>query len=58
MSNTIAMNQAVDYAYNNNVPVIAAAGGMLFLGEDVSQRLLVATLMIIGGIAITVYNRS
>ena len=34
------------------VPVIAAAGGMVFLGEPVTLRLLLATLAILGGVAL------
>jgi len=36
------------------VPVIAAAGGVLFLGEGLSRRFLIATILIIGGIAMTI----
>jgi drug/metabolite transporter (DMT)-like permease len=34
------------------VPVIAAAGGMVFLGEPVTLRLLLAILAILGGVAL------
>ena len=34
------------------VPVIAAAGGMVFLGESVTLRLLLATIAILGGVAL------
>ena len=34
------------------VPVIAAAGGMVFLGEPVTLRLLPAILAILGGVAL------
>lgn len=37
-----------------SVPVIAAAGGVLFLGETVTVRLLVASIAILGGIALTI----
>jgi drug/metabolite transporter (DMT)-like permease len=40
------------------VPVLAAAGAVLFLGESVSQRLLVASAAILGGVAITIRARS
>lgn len=36
------------------VPVIAAAAGIAFLGETLSQRLIVSTLMIATGVTITV----
>jgi drug/metabolite transporter (DMT)-like permease len=39
------------------VPVLAAAGGILFLSEQVSLRLLVASAMILGGIALAVSKR-
>ncbi|MFI5370822.1 MAG: DMT family transporter [Candidatus Eisenbacteria bacterium] len=40
------------------VPVIAAAGGVLCLGERVSTRLLLAAVMILGGIGITFVVRT
>jgi drug/metabolite transporter (DMT)-like permease len=40
------------------VPVLAAAGGVLFLGERVTLRLLFASAAILGGIALTVAGRS
>lgn len=36
------------------VPVIAAAGGILFLSEIISIRLIVASVLILGGIAIVI----
>jgi drug/metabolite transporter (DMT)-like permease len=39
------------------VPVLAAAGGVVALGESVSARLLGAALLILGGIAIAVSRR-
>jgi drug/metabolite transporter (DMT)-like permease len=39
------------------VPVLAAVRGVLFLGERISARLLVAAAMILGGIMLTVANR-
>jgi len=39
------------------VPVIAAAGGVIFVNEPLSWRLLIAALMILGGIALTVIGR-
>jgi drug/metabolite transporter (DMT)-like permease len=41
-----------------SVPAIAAIGGIVFLGEPVSLRLLVATLGILGGIALVIVSRS
>jgi drug/metabolite transporter (DMT)-like permease len=40
-----------------SVPVIAAAGGVLFLAEPVTLRLLVASAAILGGIALVVTGR-
>lgn len=39
------------------VPVIAALGGVLFLDERLSTRLVIATLVVIGGIALTILGR-
>jgi len=41
-----------------SVPVIAAAGGVLFLGEHVTPRLLIAAVAILGGIALVIYDRA
>jgi drug/metabolite transporter (DMT)-like permease len=40
-----------------SVPVIAAAGGRIFLGERVSTRLVVAAAMILGGIGMALVAR-
>ncbi|RMF07517.1 MAG: DMT family transporter, partial [Candidatus Neomarinimicrobiota bacterium] len=40
------------------VPVLAAAGGILFLGETLTLRLTLATLLILGGIAAVVTARN
>ena len=40
-----------------SVPVIAAAGGIVFLGETLSARLLVASLAILGGVALVVIDK-
>src|SRR5690348_17883238 len=37
-----------------SVPILAAAGGVFFLGEALTLRLLVASVAIIGGIALVV----
>jgi drug/metabolite transporter (DMT)-like permease len=37
--------------------VIAAVGGILFLGEPVAARLLLASLAVLGGIALVVTTR-
>lgn len=37
-----------------SVPVIAAVAGIVFLGEDTSLRLVIATLAILGGIAMVI----
>lgn len=41
-----------------SVPVLAALGGVLLLGEDLTQRLVVASIAIIGGIALVVLKPS
>jgi len=40
-----------------SVPVIAALGGVLFLGESITLRLMLASSAIIGGIALVIYSR-
>ncbi len=40
-----------------SVPSLAAIGGVVFLGEIISTRLLLATTLIIGGIALAIYGR-
>ena len=40
-----------------SVPVIAAAGGILFLGEPLTLRLLLASTAILGGIALVILER-
>ena len=39
------------------VPVIAAIGGVLFLSEIISLRLLIASILILGGISIAILTR-
>jgi drug/metabolite transporter (DMT)-like permease len=39
------------------VPVLAAAGGVLFLAERISLRLLLATVLVLGGIALAIVGR-
>jgi drug/metabolite transporter (DMT)-like permease len=41
-----------------SVPVIAAAGGVLFLAEDLSFRLTVSSVLILGGVALSVTVKS
>jgi len=41
-----------------SVPVIAAIGGIVFLDEHLTWRLLIAAVAILGGIALVVANRS
>ncbi len=41
-----------------SVPVIAAFGGVIFVGEDLSLRLVLASAFILGGIALTLYAKS
>ncbi len=40
-----------------SVPVIAAAGGVVFVSEEVTLRLLIATVLILGGILLVVLGR-
>jgi len=40
-----------------SVPVIAAFGGAIFLSENISLRLIIATVLIIGGVALTVIGK-
>jgi drug/metabolite transporter (DMT)-like permease len=40
------------------VPVIAAAGGVILLSEEASVRLLVATVLVLGGIALTILGKN
>jgi drug/metabolite transporter (DMT)-like permease len=40
-----------------SVPVLAAAGGVLFLGEGVTLRLLIASVATLGGIALVILGR-
>jgi drug/metabolite transporter (DMT)-like permease len=39
------------------VPVIAAIGGVLFLGEDLTLRIVGASLAILGGIALVILKK-
>lgn len=41
-----------------SVPVLAALGGVLLLGEVISQRLIIATLAILAGIALVIRRRA
>jgi drug/metabolite transporter (DMT)-like permease len=41
-----------------SVPVLAAAGGILFLGEPLTLRYLLASIAILGGIALVVLERN
>jgi drug/metabolite transporter (DMT)-like permease len=40
-----------------SVPVIAALGGVVFLGEPITQRLLLSSLAILGGIALVILEK-
>jgi drug/metabolite transporter (DMT)-like permease len=40
-----------------SVPVLAAFGGTIFLSESISVRLVIATVLIIGGVALTVIGK-
>ncbi len=41
-----------------SVPVLAAAGGVLFLAESVSLRLIVSSLLILGGIFLAIFGKA
>jgi len=41
-----------------SVPLIAAAGGILLLGETMTVRLIVAGIAILGGIAMVIVEKS
>ena len=38
------------------VPVLAAGGGILFLGETITLRLVLASVAVLGGIGLVVWN--
>jgi len=40
-----------------SVPVIAAAGGIAFLGEHLTVRLLITSIAILGGIALVIFDK-
>jgi drug/metabolite transporter (DMT)-like permease len=40
-----------------SVPVIAALGGIVFLGESLTLRLILASIAILGGIALVIFER-
>jgi drug/metabolite transporter (DMT)-like permease len=40
-----------------SVPVIAAIGGILFLGESLTLRLVLSSVTILGGIALVIYEK-
>ena len=40
-----------------SVPVLAAVGGILFLSESITLRLLLASLLILGGIGLVIIQR-
>lgn len=40
-----------------SVPIIAAIGGVLFVNESLTLRLIIATLMILGGILLVILNQ-
>ncbi len=41
-----------------SVPVLAAAGGILFLSESISLRLIVSSLLILGGIFLALFGKT
>jgi drug/metabolite transporter (DMT)-like permease len=40
-----------------SVPVIAAVGGIVFLGEHLTARLLITSAAILGGIALVIMDK-
>jgi drug/metabolite transporter (DMT)-like permease len=40
-----------------SVPLLAAIGGVLFLSEAITYRLLVSSLVILGGVALAIWGR-
>jgi drug/metabolite transporter (DMT)-like permease len=40
-----------------SVPVLASLGGIVFLGEELTLRLVLASLAILGGIALVIWDR-
>jgi drug/metabolite transporter (DMT)-like permease len=40
-----------------SVPVLAAAGGVVFLAETISVRLVVSALLIVGGVGLALVGR-
>jgi drug/metabolite transporter (DMT)-like permease len=40
------------------VPVLAAFGGVIFLAEQVSARLAIASALILGGVAASILTRA
>ena len=40
------------------VPAIAAAGGVVFLGESLTLRLLVSSVLVLGGICLAMFRKS
>lgn len=40
-----------------SVPVIAAVGGIVFLGEAITLRLLIASIAILGGVALVIFDK-
>jgi drug/metabolite transporter (DMT)-like permease len=41
-----------------SVPVLTAVGGILFLSESITLRLLLASLLILGGVGLVIIERS
>ncbi|HEU4747579.1 MAG TPA: DMT family transporter [Gemmatimonadaceae bacterium] len=39
------------------VPILAGVGGVIFLAEEISARLVLATILVLGGIALALYAR-
>jgi drug/metabolite transporter (DMT)-like permease len=39
------------------IPILAGAGGVIFLGEAISRRLVLSALLVLGGIALSLVGR-
>jgi drug/metabolite transporter (DMT)-like permease len=40
-----------------SVPVLAAIGGVLFLSEDITYRLVISSIVVLGGVAVAIWGR-
>ena len=52
-----SLNVTIAATVQLNVPVIAALGSVAFLGEPITLRLLLASVTILGGVAVVILKR-